>query len=1005
MKKNYLFKKNYLLFSLIIFLGLLQTVQAGNAYSFEVNGTSESIYLASADGLNVTNNWTFETWINVDGVSGYDDFMHRDGIFSFQVKNPLGTGDFAVDFYNRDNTEQLTTDAAEDLDFDTWYHIAATFDGTTAKLFINGTMVDSDATAANWTLQANSNNLNIGARYASGYGSYYDGELDEIRISNIARDINDMQTDYSREEYIVDANTLLLMHFNNQGSPPTYETGTGYSGTVYNHNTGTANYVFTTIAAAKLLRPEYQSKTTGNWSDSTSWQYYNGTTTSFQDATLSPNSYDDVITILTSHTITIDDDISFNQTYINAGSQITIADTASATITNGDSTDLEVAGTFRKDGVLLQTGSPLVDILNGGLYQHNSDASISTATWNTGSTCEVIGVGSGTTFLELGNLGQNFYNFTWNSSTQNRDVGLQGLTTIAGDFNMQYTNAKDVRLVTSATNKTLGIAGNFLMSGGKLELTNGNGNCYFVCYGDYTQTSGYIQGQGGTGTGEGYLRFGPIDGSGTHSGTFTQSSGTFEPDNIQINSSYTLILATDMNTGAAPMTLNGHLTVPSGITLTIGTTFKVSSTQNFTGSLINNGSVAGDVDAECHTTAGQWHGISAPVDNQTANALFLNNNPTVWMKSYNEADKTYPWVTSLGTDLGDMAGWMVFIDGSVAQTYNFNGPVRSGTIGSADNLIRTSDTTGYNFVGNPFTSAIDWDAGTGWLKSNLNNATYVYNNGNWATYIAGAGANGGSRYIAMNQGFFVQVSDGGSYPENGTLQMTSDVCVHNDTTPFLKSTQDADQQIIKLQLSDNAFTDETVIRITDDATTGWDGNLDAHKLFSFNEDYPQIYSTANGNMSINSLPGSVETIPINVTGSDGNQMTISALETGDFEQVLLYDEFLEELADLSTGDYTFTYSNDVTDRFLLSFIFTGIEDEVTTQVNFFNTYAVHNEIIVVLQDGDMANISVYNLLGQEIIHSTVNSSKSSFTVNKSGYYLVTVNNGSQLATQKVFVNK
>ena len=1003
MKKNYFLNNIYLYFSLLLFFGLSQSLQAGNAYSYEFDGSSQSIYLTGASDLNVTNNWTFEAWINVDGVSGWDDFMFRDGIFSFQVKNPLGSGDFAIDFYNRDNAEQLTSDDTQDFDFDTWYHIAATFDGTTAYLYVNGNLIDSDNTAANWILTETTNHLNIGARYLGGYGSYFDGEVDEIRISNIARSIDDMQTDYSREEYTLDANTLLLMHFNDQSSPPTYETETGYAGTVTNHNTSTTNYVFASIAADKLLRPDYQSKVTGNWSNHASWQYYDGTTTSYEDATLSPNSYDNIITIITGHTIIIDDDLSFNQTYINTGSNVTIADTVSATLSNGDSTDLEVAGIFRKDGVLLLAGSPLIDVLNGGIYQHNSDASISTATWNSGATCEVIGVGTGTTFLELGNLGQAFHNFTWNSSTQLRNVGLQGLTTIAGDFTMQNSNSYDVRLVTSSTDKTLGITGNFILIGGNLELTNANGACFFVCYGNYTQTSGDILGQGGAGTGIGYLRFGPIDESGIHSGTFIHSGGIFEPTNIQINSSYTLTLSTDMNIGAAPVTLNGHLTVPSGITLTIGSgsSLKVSSTQNFTGSLINRGTVAGDVDVECYTTPEQWHGFSTPVDNQTAAALYQGGSPDVWMKYYNEADRTYTNITDLATDLEDMKGWMVKVGGSSDFTFNLNGPLRTGTIGDPDGMIRSSggDSIGFNFVGNPFPSAIDWDAPIGWTKSaNMEDAIYVYNNGNWDTYVGGTGINDGSQYIAMNQGFFVQVHDGGTYPEYGTLQMTSEVCVHSDTG-FRKS----QQQLIRLQIADNELTDETVIKLTNEATQGWDGNLDAHKLFSFNEDYPQIYSTANGNMSINSLPENTGTIPLDVVGIDENLMTMSLTEFGDFSQILLYDEYVEEITDLIVHDYTFTYSNNVTDRFFISFIITDIEEELAIQERIFYAFAENNKINVVLQNSESASIAIYNLLGQEIITKTIHSTQSSFEVNSTGYYIVKVSNGVNISTQKVFL--
>lgn len=996
MKKPFLLLK----FSVTLLLTLFLTEQAsaGNVTSYTFNGTSQSLYISNSSGLNVTDHWTFETWIYVDTVTGYDDIMFRSGIFSFQVKNPLGSGDFAVDFYNRDNSEQLSTDSAEDLTFNTWYHIAATFDGTTAKLYVNATEVDNDNNAANWTLVTNTYNLNIGARYSGGYSNYYDGKVDEIRISNVARTATEIQTSYSREEYYPDANTLLLMHFDDGVSPPTYLTGTGFNGTMHNHNTGNNNYVSGTLGGTtQLLRPAYTSKTTGNWSDSTTWQYFNGTTLNYEDALLTPDWYDDTIVINSGHVVTIDEAVSIDQVNIVAGGKLIVADGVTAILKDGTGTDLDVYGVLEKQESLTLSSGAEIKVENGGTYKHNTDAAVSTATWETGSTCEIIGVGTGTSFLELGNVGQSFYNFTWNALSQNRNVGLQGLTTVLGNFTMSGSNGKDVRLVTSSTDKSLYVHGEMGITGGILEMTNASGDCYLVCYNNYTQTGGALTSPG---TGTGYLRFGTLSGSGL-SGYFTQTGGTFEPGNIQVNKSYLLTLSSDMNTGTAPMILKGQMTISAGLTLTLGSTFTIKSTATYQGSLINHGTISGDVDAECYTTTGQWHSFSAPVDNQTANALYLGGSPDVWIKSYNENDNTYTYATSLSTDLGDMKGWMIWVDGSTPQTFSFSGPVRTGTIGSSNNLVRstTGSDYGYNFVGNPFTSAIDWDAASGWTKTNVDGTIYVYNNGNFATYASGSGGtNGGSAHIAMNQGFFVQVSDDNN---NGTLEMTSDVCVHSDTA-FLKNSNISNQQNIRLEVSNGSLKDETLICLNDDATLRWDGNLDAHKLFSFNQNHPQIFSTDNGNMSINALPLNTETIPVDVTGKEGDQLTIALTEVGDIDEVLLYDNYLNAIVNLKKSDYTFTYHQSVTDRFVISFVITDISEK-PENTNSFIAYPLNNQIRVTLKQSNHAAINIYNLLGQRVANINTNQKTTGIFINHSGYYLITVNDGNTVSTKKIFI--
>ncbi|RLD97040.1 MAG: hypothetical protein DRI92_06285, partial [Aquificota bacterium] len=131
------------------------------------------------------------------------------------------------------------------------------------------------------------------------------------------------------------------------------------------------------------------------------------------------------------------------------------------------------------------------------------------------------------------------------------------------------------------------------------------------------------------------------------------------------------------------------------------------------GSLIENGflTVSGTVTAERYVSNVQWHGISAPVAGATAESLY-SNTANVYLKSHDEATNAYTNIQALTDPLGDMQGFMMWYAGAATgETFGITGTLRSATVGSADNMVRTgldADPVyyGWNYVGNPYSSAI-----------------------------------------------------------------------------------------------------------------------------------------------------------------------------------------------------------------------------------------------------------------------------------------------------------
>ncbi len=366
MKNKYLFKN---IFFLLLFLTTTD-LMAGNKYFISLDG-GESFYVKddASNHLDVSSAWTFEAWINVHSYSSgdYDCIMDRRHVLSFYLIDD-DDDDYAVAFAARDGSDNIiaymdcdgTGSTSANMQFDTWYHVAAIYDGTTAKLYVNGTEYDSD-TDADWALTTGTGNtLNIGGRYWGSYSRQMtDADIDEVRVSDNTRSISVLQTDVSSEEYTSDANTVLLMHLDDQGDSPTYVSGTGLTGTIGDKNISSVDYV-TILATNRLLQPKYQSKTTGNWSSASSWEYWDGSSSTWGNATLAPDYADDDISILNGHTITVASDITTNETTVENGGVLTVS--SGNTLTISSNTDgLSISGEVNIDGSLtLNSGSNLV---------------------------------------------------------------------------------------------------------------------------------------------------------------------------------------------------------------------------------------------------------------------------------------------------------------------------------------------------------------------------------------------------------------------------------------------------------------------------------------------------------------------------------------------------------------------------------------------------------------------------------------------------------------------
>ena len=489
--------------------------------------------------------------------------------------------------------------------------------------------------------------------------------------------------------------------------------------------------------------------------------------------------------------------------------------------------------------------------------------------------------------------------------------------------------------------------------------------------------------------------------------------------------------------------VNKRVTVYEGFSLTVNGTLlnnngnsgvRIISDVNSSGSLIHHTSnVPGTVLRYLPGASQSWHFLSSPVAAQAISPDFVQDPSTDYdFFTWYEAGDTWvnfkntgtepTWETANGiSDFVPGRGYLVEYTGT-DLIKAFSGNLNIGPIAFSLTRAGTGAYARYNLAGNPYPSAIDWKAASGWDRTNLelNGGGYdmsilndALSTGNYGTYnsasLSVTGTNGVSQYIPVGQGFMVKAIAPGKAPLLLGIQMDDRVRVHN-TQAYLKSTDEV-ANVLRMKVSGNvnSYSDEIVIEFGHPTADGG-----AEKMFSFYETAPSLYTVKpDGNYSIDfrGEPGAV-TIPLSFkAGADGNYtITASQLESfGSSTDITLEDMKLAKTQNLIQNPvYSyFAGKNDDAARFLLHFggAFSIDENAKEQPVK---VYASGNTVYISNTSGSemKGEVYVYNTLGQIMMQQKLSDNLAQFSLNTgTGYYLVKVITEDNAYTSKVFIQR
>ncbi|MBO9699706.1 MAG: T9SS type A sorting domain-containing protein [Sporocytophaga sp.] len=481
-------------------------------------------------------------------------------------------------------------------------------------------------------------------------------------------------------------------------------------------------------------------------------------------------------------------------------------------------------------------------------------------------------------------------------------------------------------------------------------------------------------------------------------------------------------------TNQTSITITGVLNLTSG---TFNTSNNVILDLN-TGyiSRFGTGTLSGKIKIKKNISGNEpgYHHVSFPLTNVTLSELAdnatLEKGGYSWIYTYNEADK-HPsidsgWVavSGLSTPLVNTTGYTFYFNKPTSldlsgNFVNTSSPVKFNVTNTNSG---DSQSDGWNLIGNPFPYPISWVQDTGWSKTNVTNAIYIWDTkaNKYRTYINGASLNGGSPVIPSMQAFFIKASTG----LKPTLSVNRKAFT-NLSNPAVTRTEVVSSGL-KLSVSSNIGSDETLIRLSTEADTSFNEEFDAYKLLN-SGNCPSIFTQLNGiDYAVNSIPdefNSVE-IPLVIAAASAGNYLISASDLssiGEDYNISLTDKQFEKTQNLRTNPNYSTYinQNENPERFYLTLekartdVVTGVNGNTAQNLSL---YCFDKKIFFNLPESvnSSLSLSISDVSGNQLLSNkelTVDGSTAVYNVEnlKPGMYLVSVFDGQKFVTKKIIL--
>jgi hypothetical protein len=449
----------------------------------------------------------------------------------------------------------------------------------------------------------------------------------------------------------------------------------------------------------------------------------------------------------------------------------------------------------------------------------------------------------------------------------------------------------------------------------------------------------------------------------------------------------------------------------------------VKSDATGTGYLIhNNSGVAATVERYLSQTF--YHYVSSPISNAT-NFLLQGTLGVDDFWEWDEVGNLWNNLNAAGVNSSDALnvaqGYAVAYKNS-EETKSFVGTLNTGDITFPATFTNTWMQKGYNFVGNPYASAISadefieesqnltllegglyfWDETLNYDGVRWDYATYTLLGGT-GTFAGGAGhvPNG---FIAPSQGFMVKVTAAGDVNFNNDMREI-------DEAPFFKSGEEISRAWLSVTGPEGDYN-EILAGFIEQGQTGID-ITDAVKLKG--NDKLAFYMQLEGNdYVIQGLPvfdqSKSYAFPLGIDAGFTGAYTFKMREIENFDSQVMFtleDKLNGTFFDLrGNTEYVaqIVDAGEIRDRFVMHINGVTAVPEVAKQLT--KVYATNNQIVIELVGNNkILDVEVLNTLGQTITKTQVNATNATLNINGSNVvYIVRVRTNQGVESHKILLH-